>query len=64
MTATTKQDSIKAGVADAWDFWMSQHDVSMGDLIGDAVRDAVGRWLDAHSEELIEAIAAKSGRTS
>jgi hypothetical protein len=46
-----------AGVALAWTDWLAQHDVSTPDCITEGVNDAVGVWLDAHTEPLIAAIA-------
>jgi hypothetical protein len=40
---------------------LSQHPVSVGDLIEQAVRTAVTEWLDAHGEEIYAAIAAHTG---
>lgn len=43
-------DSIKAGVTDAWDFWLSQHDVSVPATIQAAVKEVVADWLYEHGE--------------
>lgn len=45
------------GVAEAWGWWLSQHDVSVPELISDAVTKAVTAWLDQHGDDLINAIA-------
>ncbi|WP_446218805.1 hypothetical protein [Micromonospora sp. IBHARD004] len=52
-------DQTRAGVADAFDFWLSQHDVTVPQAIEDAAERAITNWLNAHADELIEAIAAK-----
>lgn len=44
-------------IRDFWDFWLSQHPVSLGDIITDAVKTATGDWLAAHKDELLERIA-------
>jgi hypothetical protein len=49
---TEKHDAVKAGVADAWDFWLSQHDVSVPMTIENAVKAAITDWLDRNGEEL------------
>ena len=56
-TMTTEHDAIAKGVTDAWDSWLSQHDISVPDTIEVAVRGAVYVWLDIHTPTLIEAIA-------
>jgi hypothetical protein len=52
-----RHDAITKGVTDAWDFWLSQHDVTVPDTIEAAVSTATRAWLDGHTPELIEAIA-------
>ena len=52
-----KQESIQKGVADAFDFWLSQHPISFPEIIGDSMKKAFSEWLEAHSEEIIERIA-------
>jgi hypothetical protein len=49
--------AVQEGVRDAMDFWLSQHPVSMGDLMESSIQKAVAEWLDAHADELTEAIA-------
>jgi hypothetical protein len=48
---------VMEGVKDAWDFWLSQHDVSVPDLIHDAVSKVFTSWLDDHEEQILETIA-------
>jgi hypothetical protein len=53
----TNFDAIAKGVTDSWDFWLSQHDVSVPDTIEVAVRGAVQVWLEANTPALTAAIA-------
>lgn len=55
----TYSDSIRDGAAEAFAFWLSQHDVTVPQVIEDAAERAITAWLNAHTDELIEAIAAK-----
>lgn len=52
-----EQESIRDGVTKAWDFWLSQHDVSTPELIHLAVKDAVKEWMD-ENEMLVAAALA------
>jgi hypothetical protein len=54
---STRLNSVSKGVSDAWDFWLSQHDISVPEIIELAVNQAVAAWFDDHTDELIEAIA-------
>jgi hypothetical protein len=56
----SKLNSAAQGVADAWDFYLSQHDVSVPDMIERAVEKAWTEWLEAHSDDIIAAIAEKA----
>ena len=51
---------IKDGVADAFGFWLSQHDVTTPDCIESAIRESFTKWLNENADEIIERIAAKS----
>lgn len=51
---TDNDEAVKAGVSDAWDYWLTQHDVSVPEIIHEAVKDAVTRWLDAHGEDVLK----------
>jgi hypothetical protein len=54
-------DSVKAGVTDAWDFWLSQHDYSVPDTIKAAIKDVFADWLDRRGEAIIrETVAAET----
>ena len=57
----SREDSTRKGVSDAWDFWLSQHDVSVPETIFAAVEKAVRGWLDDNTDALIAAIADKYG---
>ena len=41
----------------SWDFWLSQHPVSVGDIITDAVKAAAAEWLASNKDELLNRIA-------
>ncbi|MBQ1060047.1 hypothetical protein [Micromonospora sp. C41] len=56
---TIRPEQIREGVGEAFGFWLSQHDVTVPTVIEDAAERAITNWLNAHTEELIEAIAAK-----
>ncbi|MDN5853366.1 MAG: hypothetical protein L0K86_11075 [Actinomycetia bacterium] len=63
-TPGTKNDnatleSVKQAVTDAWDFWLSQHDISVPDRIEDAVTASWEKWLDANSEKVIDRMAQR-----
>lgn len=55
----TRSDNTRDGVAEAFAFWLSQHDVTVPQVIEDAAERAITHWLNAHTDELIEAITAK-----
>ena len=46
-------------IRDSWDFWLSQHPVTVGDLIEAAVRGATDAWLKANTDELLDRIATE-----
>lgn len=54
----TWHDAIVEAVTDAWDFWLSQHDITVPRCIGDAVHDVMKEWLAEHKDEIIAAVAA------
>jgi hypothetical protein len=56
---TNKSEDVTKGVENAWDFWLSQHDITVPAAIENAVGTAFGAWLNAHSDELIAAIAVE-----
>ncbi|MBB6343780.1 bifunctional pyridoxal-dependent enzyme with beta-cystathionase and maltose regulon repressor activities [Nonomuraea muscovyensis] len=55
---TARHDATAKGVRDAWDFWLSQHDVSVPETIEAAVQQSVTSWLNSNTDDLIAAIAA------
>ena len=55
-----KQDSVKAGICDAFDFWLTQHPISMGDMMMEALEKAFTKYLESHSDEIISAIAKQA----
>jgi hypothetical protein len=42
-----KHEIAAEGVRDAWDFWLSQHPVSVPEIIAEAVGRAFTAWLEA-----------------
>lgn len=57
--ATMKAEDVRGGVADAVDFWLSQHDVSTPECIIEGVQKAAAAWMSEHADEIIESVAAK-----
>lgn len=55
MTNTRHDDIIKA-VSDSWDFWLSQHDVTVPRCIEDAVDRSVSSWLDENTDFIDSAV--------
>jgi hypothetical protein len=53
---TDRHEAIKEGVQNSMDFWFSQHPISMGELIQNAVKEAFGAWLDVNAVDVLEAI--------
>ncbi|MGP0063308.1 MAG: hypothetical protein ACLQGP_06850 [Isosphaeraceae bacterium] len=53
----SRPDSISRGVADAWDTYLNEHNVSVPQLIEGAIVKAVTKWLEAREDEIIEARA-------
>lgn len=46
---TSPKDRVTSeAVREAWDFWLSQHDVSVPEVIKDAVKDSWDFWLSQH----------------
>lgn len=56
----TRTDATIKAVTDSWDFWLSQHPLTVPHCIESAVRDAMKAWLDEHKDEIIAAIATKA----
>jgi hypothetical protein len=57
---TVKLNQTGLGVRDAFDFWLSQHDISVPEMFQQSIKAAVEAWLDNHSNEIIEAIASRA----
>lgn len=51
-----KLDSVRDGVAEGFDFWLSQHPISVPEMFQEAIERAVGNWMDAHEDEVLEAL--------
>jgi hypothetical protein len=64
MTERAKSTAVQEGVREAWDFWLSQHPVSVPDIIQEAIKQAVTTWFDAHTDELLETLAATIAQQS
>lgn len=45
------------GVRDAWDYWLSQHPVSVPEIIEKAAEVSFGKWLSLNADELMDRIA-------
>ena len=54
-----KINSVAEGVSDAWDFWLSQHPISVPEIIEASVEKVFRSWLNANEEAIIERIAEK-----
>ncbi|MFE3522228.1 hypothetical protein ACFXOD_11640 [Streptomyces sp. NPDC059161] len=52
-----RPDAVTKGVADAFGFWLSQHDVTTPELVQAGIEGAVAAWLADHTTDLIDAIA-------
>lgn len=52
-----KEKAITQGVSDAFDFFLSQRDMSTFSFIESATKKAVGEWLEEHSSELVAGVA-------
>ncbi|MEU1686472.1 hypothetical protein [Micromonospora sp. NPDC005707] len=61
---TAPDDVIKAAVTDAWDFWLSQREVSLPELIQAATKEAVREWLDERGPELFAAAIREAARAA
>lgn len=53
----SKDTDTSRGVEKAWDFWLSQHDVSVPELIEAAIERSVLRWMDSNTEVILERVA-------
>ena len=57
---TAKLNEVQAAIADSWDAWLNNHDVSVPDRIEVAVTESFAVWLETHSDSLIAAIAERA----
>ena len=46
-------------VRDSWDFWLSQHPVSLADIITGAAKAAASEWLASNTDQLLDRIAGE-----
>lgn len=54
---TKGHDSVAKGVTDAWDFWLSQHDISTPETIQRAIFESFQKWASDNEEGLIQGIS-------
>lgn len=54
-----KSDETFKAVQNSWDFWLSQHNISVPETIHDAVKSAFSRWLTENTDELLGRIATE-----
>jgi hypothetical protein len=54
-----KLSETAKGVESAFDFWLSQHDISVPQMFEEAIERAVTNWLGDNEDQIIEAIATK-----
>ena len=59
---STRSEQASEAIRESWDFWLSEHPASVGDMIADSVKAAFAEWLDSHAEELLGRIAAEAAR--
>lgn len=57
---TDRHTQASEAIEAAWAFWLSQHPVSLGDIITSAVEGAARKWMEAHTEELLGRIASEA----
>jgi hypothetical protein len=64
MNTKIDQKTVKDAISESFDFWLTQHPISMGDLIKEGIKEAAeeafSRWLEDHSEQLIQALGQKT----
>lgn len=46
----SKETETKEGVEAAWDFWLSQHDISTPEIIKEAIKESFRAFLNDNSE--------------
>jgi hypothetical protein len=57
--AGTRENNTRQGVDDAWGFWLSQHPISVPEMIMEAVEKAFYRWCDDNETKVLAAIARR-----
>lgn len=53
-------NSTKEGVEAAWDFWLSEHPISIPEIIQAAIKEAFEKWLDENRDLVAAAISDKT----
>lgn len=53
----SKQTETSKGVESAWDFWISQHPISVADIIEEAVKKSFAAWLEAREDDFMQKLA-------
>jgi hypothetical protein len=53
----TRENNTRLGVEDAWDFWLSQHEITVPDCIVEAITKAFSESLVENKEAVLAAIA-------
>jgi len=48
------------GDRNAWDFWLSQHEISVPEAIEDSIKTTFKQWLDDNRDDVLAAIAKAS----
>ena len=59
---TIEEKEIREGVTEAFDFWLSQHDISFPDLLEEAIKQAFREWLNDHEGVVLAMIEERSWR--
>lgn len=58
--STDRHKAISDGVAEAFDFWLSQYPISTPECIEVAVMRVFDCWLDNHKDEIVAAVADRA----
>lgn len=56
---STRSEQASEAIRESWDFWLSEHPSSIGDMITDSAKAAFAEWLESHTDELLGRIAAE-----
>ena len=64
MMADEKQEAVMLGIRNAWDFSLSQHEISVPQAIEDSVKATFRQWLDDNRADVLAAIAKGSTPTT